>query len=97
MQTDRGQKAMEFDTEASRTRDYCVAKERDASRGSPRSFVRAKNALSQDDNRSLLLRGEVAFAGTHLQVFFHRRDFDGAVAAVGIEIGGLVGDHVLAA
>jgi hypothetical protein len=28
-------------------------KERDASRGSPRSFVRAKSALSQDDNQLL--------------------------------------------
>jgi len=37
--------------EASETRDYCIAKNA-MRRGSPRSFVRAKNARSQDDNRS---------------------------------------------
>jgi lactate permease len=31
-------------------------KERDASRGSPGSFVRAKNALSQDDNRGVVMQ-----------------------------------------
>jgi len=45
----------------------------------------------------LLLRCEVTFARPDLQVFLQRGDFDGAVAAVGVEIGRLVGDDVLAA
>jgi hypothetical protein len=40
---------VQFDKEASQTRDYCVAKN-DASRGSPRSFA-AQKALAQDDKR----------------------------------------------
>src|SRR5208283_422294 len=45
----------------------------------------------------LLLGGEVAFAGSDLEVFFVGGDFYGAVAAVGVEVGGLVADYVLAA
>src|ERR1700733_13852079 len=45
----------------------------------------------------LLLRGEVAFAGADLKVFLEGRDFDGAITAIGIEVGGFVGDDVLAA
>jgi PD-(D/E)XK endonuclease len=47
--------ASEFDLEASQTRELLRRKGRDASRGSPGSFVRAKNALSQDDKSSLAL------------------------------------------
>src|SRR6266404_1727144 len=39
----------------------------------------------------------VSAAGADLQVFFHGGDFDGAVASIGVEVGGLVGDVVLAA
>src|SRR5580700_4883417 len=45
----------------------------------------------------LLLGGEVAFAGADLQVFLEGGNFDGAIAAVGIEVGGFVGDDILTA
>jgi hypothetical protein len=44
---------VQFDSEASQTRDYCVAKERDTSRGSARSFT-AQRTLVQDDNQTTL-------------------------------------------
>jgi len=43
--------------EASQTRELLRRKERDASRGSPGSFTRAKNALLQDDNHERLRPG----------------------------------------
>src|SRR5580698_2297370 len=45
----------------------------------------------------LLLGGEITLAGADLQVFLEGGDFDGAVAAVGIEVGRLIADDVLAA
>ena len=45
----------------------------------------------------LLLRREVAFTGADLQIFLQGRDFDGAEAAIGVEVSGLVADDVLAA
>src|SRR6266404_1869084 len=39
----------------------------------------------------------VSAAGADLEVFFHGGDFNGAVASIGIEVGGLVGNVVLAA
>jgi hypothetical protein len=41
----------QFDKEASQTRDYCVRKQGDASRGSPRSFT-AQRTLVQDDRQT---------------------------------------------
>src|ERR1700676_4240314 len=41
--------------------------------------------------------GVVSGAGADLEVFFHGSDLDGAVASIGIEVGGLVGNVVLAA
>src|SRR5258708_36874580 len=52
-----------------------------------------ENSLRPD----LLLRGEIAFTRPHLQVFLQGGDFDRAVAAVGVEVGGSVADYVLAA
>lgn len=45
----------------------------------------------------LLLRSEVSLAGADLEVFLQTGDFDGPVTPVGVEVGGLVRDHVLAA
>jgi len=42
---------VQFDREASQTRDYCVEKERDATRGSPR-FLTAQRALVRNDNQT---------------------------------------------
>src|ERR1700676_3667066 len=39
----------------------------------------------------------VCAAGADLKVFFHGSDFDGAVASIGVEVGGLVRNVVLAA
>src|SRR5690348_2428317 len=46
---------------------------------------------------SLLPGGVVALASADLEVLLIRGDFDTAVPAVGVEVGGLVRDHVLAA
>src|SRR5438445_10170391 len=45
----------------------------------------------------LLPWGVVSPAGADLEVFFHGSDLDGAVASIGIEVGGLVRNVVLAA
>jgi hypothetical protein len=42
---------IQFDREASQTRDYCVEKERDATRGSPR-FLTAQRTLVRNDNQT---------------------------------------------
>lgn len=65
--------------------------------GRNRALDNRKNSLPRDDKRRLLLGSEVAFAGADLQVFLECGNFDRAVAAIGIEVGGLVGDDVLAA
>ena len=41
----------QFDKEASQTRDYCLAKCAEASRGSPR-FLAAQKRLARDDNQT---------------------------------------------
>src|SRR5258708_1226437 len=48
-------------------------------------------------SRALLSWRVVSAAGADLEVFFHGSDFDGAVASIGVEVGGLVGNVVLAA
>src|SRR5258708_16569820 len=48
-------------------------------------------------SRALLSWRVVSAAGADLEVFFHGSDLDGAVASIGIEVGGLVGNVVLAA
>src|SRR5260370_22161482 len=45
----------------------------------------------------LMAWGVVSAAGSHLQVFFQSGDLDRVVATVGVEVGGLVGNVVLAA
>src|SRR5579872_3443084 len=45
----------------------------------------------------LLAGGPIALAGADLEVFLDGGDLDGAVAAVRVEIGGVVGNYVLAA
>src|ERR1700731_2734400 len=45
----------------------------------------------------LVARGGKAFAGAEREIFVQGADFNGAVAAVGVELGGLVRDDVLAA
>ena len=59
------------------------------------------SACAQDDKgvrvALLLSWGVVAAAGADLEIFFQSSDLDRAVAAVGVEIRGLVGDGVLAA
>src|SRR5258707_8966779 len=52
---------------------------------------------AQAQTACLLLRSEVSLAGADLEVFFQAGDFDGPVAAVGVKVGGLIRDHVLAA
>jgi len=47
--------------------------------------------------RFLLLWREVSSPRPYLKVFLQRRDFDGAVSSVRIEVGRLVGNHILAA
>src|SRR5260370_37758944 len=51
----------------------------------------------QPCNPALLPWSVVSAAGADLEIFFHGSDFDGAVASIGIEVGGLVGNVVLAA
>src|SRR5579863_7861090 len=62
-----------------------------------RPRLEGRYELLADHFIELLLRGEVALASADLQVFLVGGDFDGAVAAVGVEVGGLVGDDILAA
>src|SRR5215471_21405856 len=42
-------------------------------------------------------RGVIAAAAAHLQLRLQRKDFDGAKAAVGFEIRGLISEHILTA
>src|SRR5260370_9127168 len=51
----------------------------------------------QPCNPALLPWGVVSAAGAELEVLFHGSDIDGAGASIGIEVGGLVGNVVLAA
>src|SRR5437588_12273748 len=51
----------------------------------------------EGSRKRLLLRREVPLARTNLQVFLQRRNLDGAIPPIGIEIGRLVGNHILAA
>jgi hypothetical protein len=51
----------------------------------------------EDNQEFLPLGGEIAFAGADLQVLLQGGNLDRAVAAVGVEVGGSVGDNVLAA
>ena len=57
----------------------------------------AGDYIRQGKTIRLLPGREVALAGAKRQVFLQGADFDGAIAAVGIELGWLVGDDVLAA
>jgi hypothetical protein len=47
--------------------------------------------------RVLLPGRVVSLAGADLEVFLQSDDFDGAIAAIGIEIGRLIRDNILAA
>jgi hypothetical protein len=72
----------QFNKEASQTREYCIANNRDASRGSPRSLSRAKrrslgmtNLLYASANLPLLDSSEDGFDAADGAVIF------GALAA----------------
>jgi len=45
----------------------------------------------------LLPRGVVPFAGAHLKILLESGDLDGTIAAIGLEVSRMIGDHVLAA
>src|SRR5579863_3358385 len=61
-----------------------------------RPRLEGRYELLADHFIELLLRGEVALASADLQVFLVGGDFDGAVAAIRVEVGGLIGDDILA-
>src|SRR5260370_40486018 len=51
----------------------------------------------QPCNPALLPWSVVSAAGADLEIFFHGSAFDGGVGSIGIEVGGRVGNLVLAA
>src|SRR5258708_30685176 len=51
---------------------------------------------AQAQTAPLPLRSEVSLAGADLEVFLEAGNFDGPVTSIGVEVGRLIGNHVLA-